>query len=167
MTYTLENFNRMDQTAFTGVLGFIYEHSPWVAEKAWNSRPFFSVSQLHETMVNVVEEAEMDEKLNLLRAHPDLASRVEMTSESVNEQKGVGLDQLSQEENAEFLSLNQAYTKKFEFPFIMAVRGQNKQLIRLAMQERIENTRLAELEMALQEVHKIARFRLDDLINFN
>jgi len=87
-----------------------------------------------------------------------------MTDESVQEQKGAGLDQLSAEEHAEFLDLNKQYTEKFGFPFIIAVKGHNKDSIKAAMKERINNDRDTELNTALKEIYKIARFRLDDLV---
>lgn len=164
MTYTLEDLNQMDQKGFVDAIGSIWEHSPWVSEEAWGSRPFTSFDNLFGTMEKVVDNASMDKKLDLLRAHPDLGGRVKMTDESVQEQKGAGLDQLSKEEHAEFLDLNKQYTDKFGFPFIIAVKGHNKDSIKAAMQERINNDRDQELETALKEIYKIARFRLEDLV---
>ena len=115
-------------------------------------------------MENEVETASMDKKLDLLNAHPDLGGKVKMTDESVSEQKGAGLDQLSEEEHAEFLDLNKQYTDKFGFPFIIAVKGHDKDSIKAAMKERIQNDRETELNTALKEIYKIARFRLDDLV---
>lgn len=164
MSYTLEDLNEMDQKGFVDGIGSIWEHSPWVSEQAWGSRPFTSVDSLFETMEKVVEDAPMERKLALLKAHPDLAGSVKMTDESVSEQKGAGLDQLSQEELDEFLALNTEYTEKFGFPFIIAVKGHDKDSIKAAMQKRVNNDREEELSTALREIYKIARFRLDDLV---
>lgn len=164
MRHSLEDLNRMDQATFTKTLGWVFEHSPWIAEKAWNDRPFTSLNALHQALTKVVEEAPMTEKLNLLRAHPELASREKMAEASVQEQAGAGLDQqLSQEEYEDFIALNQAYSQRFGFPFIMAVRGQTRSSIRAALWKRLGEEPEAELKRALEEVYKIARFRLEDI----
>lgn len=160
---TLETLNQMNQATFTETIGWVFEHSPWIANLAWNKRPFSSLSNLHLTMMKVVEGASIEEKLDLLRKHPDLATRVQMADASVREQAIIGLDRLSQEEYEEFFAFNRAYTMKYGFPFIMAVRGQSNESIRSAMQKRIRNTYNEELEEALCQVYKIASFRLDDL----
>lgn len=164
MAYTFEELNQKDQQGFVEAVGSIWEHSPWVAEQAWNKRPFSNIDELFSTMENEVETAPMQKKLDLLNAHPDLGGKVKMTDESVSEQKGAGLDQLSEEEHAEFLSLNKQYTDKFGFPFIIAVKGHNKDSIKASMKERIDNDRETELNTALREIYKIARFRLEDLV---
>jgi 2-oxo-4-hydroxy-4-carboxy-5-ureidoimidazoline decarboxylase len=160
---TLDALNNMDQATFTGTIGWVFEHSPWIAKQAWNKRPFSSLANLHLTMMNIVEESSIEEKLDILRKHPDLAARVQMADASVREQAGVGLDRLSHEEYEEFLTLNRTYTLKYSFPFIMAVRGQSKDRIRSAIQKRIRNTYNEELEEALCQVYKIAHFRLEDI----
>lgn len=165
MAYTLEELNKKDQQGFINAIGAIWEHSPWVSEQAWEKRPFSSVDELFDAMETEVEKAPMQKKLDLLNAHPDLGGKVKMTDESVQEQKGAGLDQLSAEEHAEFLDLNKQYTDKFGFPFIIAVKGHNKDSIKAAMKDRIENDRDTELNTALREIYKIARFRLDDLVD--
>src|SRR5699024_10589726 len=114
-------------------------HSPWIAEIAWNACPFHSVEELHQTMTSIVAELSMEKKLHLLKAHPDLAARVKMTSESVQEQKGAGLDRLTEQDRGEIIALNNTYTEKFGFPFIMAVRGQSIDLIQTAMKKRVQN----------------------------
>lgn len=164
MTMKLETLNSLDQPAFTEVLGWVFEHSPWVAERTWVKRPFQSVADLHQAMVETVKESTMEEKLALLRAHPDLAARVQMADASVKEQASAGLNQLTKEEHEEFLSLNNAYTSKFQFPFIMAVKGQTKETIRGNMKERVNNDPAEELQEALTQIYKIAFFRLEDFI---
>ncbi|MCM2533041.1 2-oxo-4-hydroxy-4-carboxy-5-ureidoimidazoline decarboxylase [Neobacillus pocheonensis] len=164
MSLNLKKLNELDQIAFTSALGWVFEHSPWVAEKAWLKRPFHSVSELHDKMKNVVNESSMKQKLGLLRAHPDLAARVQMADASVKEQSDAGLDQLSKKEHEEFLSLNETYLTKFAFPFIMAVKGQNKESIQASMKERVKNAPDDELREALEQIYKIAFFRLEDFI---
>src|SRR5699024_1764505 len=110
MSYTLEDLNQKDQKGFVEAIGSIWEHSPWVSEQAWGSKLFSSVDELFNAMENEVETTSMDKKLDLLNAHPDLGGKVKMTEKSVSEQKGAGIDQLSEEEHAEFLDLNKQYT---------------------------------------------------------
>ncbi|MED4455510.1 2-oxo-4-hydroxy-4-carboxy-5-ureidoimidazoline decarboxylase [Metabacillus fastidiosus] len=152
----------MSQEEFVKELGWIFEHSPWIAERAWGAGPFTSAEQLHESMVNVVEHSSLEEKLGLLRAHPDLATRVHMADASVKEQQGVGLDSLGEEEYEEFLSLNDSYKEKFNFPFILAVKGHNKDSIKEAMKTRLNLDKDAELQEALNQIYKIGQFRLED-----
>lgn len=162
---SLDMINQMDRRSFTEALGWIFEHSPWIAERAWVKRPFFRISCLHHVMKSVVNEAAMEEKLALLRAHPDLASRVQMANASIKEQSEAGLDQLTEEEYEDFLTLNKAYTEKFGFPFIMAVRGHNKGSIRESIRKRLQLSPETELLEALCQIYKIACFRLHDLVN--
>jgi 2-oxo-4-hydroxy-4-carboxy-5-ureidoimidazoline decarboxylase len=164
MSWTLDQINQMNQNDFTDALGFIFEKSPWVAEHAWSARPFASVDELHGAMVAIVTGSSPDAIGNLLRAHPDLAAKLEMSEISVKEQRGAGLNELSPEEFQQFTEGNQAYISKFGIPFIMAVRGQNKDSILADMLQRITNTQVTEFERALLEVAKIARFRLLDTI---
>lgn len=154
----------MKKDAFVDTVGWIFEHSPWVAEKAWDSRPFQSRNELFQTMVTIVQNAEKALQLALLKAHPDLGSKLKMSEISQKEQAGVGLDQLSKDEYEVFAALNQQYVKKFGFPFIMAVKGQNKETIFSAMKERVDYRFEAECITALNEVYKIAGFRLNDMI---
>lgn len=164
MTYKLADLNEKSQSDFTDAIGTIYEHSPWIPEEAWNARPFANISDLKDEMIKIVNEADIEKKLDLLRAHPDLGGRVKMTDESVQEQQGAGLDQLTEEEHTEVLSMNEQYTTKFGFPFIIAVKGHDKESIMSEMKKRVSNDREIELSTALEEIYKIAGFRLDDLV---
>nr|WP_028547574.1 urate oxidase [Paenibacillus sp. UNC451MF] len=157
----------MNQNAFIELLGWIFEHSPWVAERAWASKPFNSVVHLHEIMVQMVKAASYEERLALLQAHPDLAGRLQMTVVSQQEQRGAGLDQLSEEEYKVMSSMNRDYTERFGFPFIIAVKGLGKEAIIAAMKERLNNSFAAEYERALTEVARIAGFRLETVFNQN
>ncbi|NOU69348.1 urate oxidase [Paenibacillus sp. LMG 31461] len=164
MKITRKQVNDMSQEAFLAAFGPLFEHSPWVAERAEGSRPFAEIQEMMSALEQEVERASREEQLALLRAHPDLGTRVRMTEHSVQEQSGVGLNQITPEEYEQFLSLNKQYTDRFEFPFIMAVKGQTKDTIREALSHRIQGTPEVELLMALQEVCKIGRFRLADIV---
>jgi OHCU decarboxylase len=164
MKYTLEILNELNLNDWLGALGWVFENSPWVAEYAWRFRPFSSVERLHQIMVRRVEEATKKEQISLIRAHPNLATKLQMSDISQKEQQGVGLDQLSPEEFTAFTECNKTFMKKFKFPFILAVRGQTKETILASMRERIHHTIEDERVMAISEIQKISLFRLKDLI---
>lgn len=154
----------MNKVEFVKAVGGVFEDSPWVAVKVWESLPFSSSAELLQAMATIVQQAEDARKLELLRAHPDLGTRLKMSGVSQKEQAEAGLDQLSKDEFHEFHLLNKQYVEKFGFPFIMAVKGQSKEKILSAMKQRVNNSYEDEYEMAFQEVNKIAKFRLDDII---
>ncbi|GJM80011.1 2-oxo-4-hydroxy-4-carboxy-5-ureidoimidazoline decarboxylase [Paenibacillus timonensis] len=161
---TLTDLNHMDRQRFTEALGGIFEHSPWVAEAAHPSGPFVSVAQLHEVMLESASQADEATRLSLLRAHPDLATRMKVSPLSAAEQQGAGLDSLTNEEYAELSEWNRKYTDKFGFPFILAVRGKSKDEILRSIAERVESSLELERDRAWAEIGKITRFRLEDLI---
>lgn len=165
---TLVGLNTASKEDFTDALGSVFESSPWVAEGAWEARPFSSPAALHEAMVEVVQRAGEERQLGLLRAHPDLAGKAalagELTESSKEEQAGAGLDRLTPEEYARFHALNDAYRGKFGFPFILAVKGHSKESILASFEARLPNDAADERERALDEVAKIARFRLTALL---
>lgn len=158
------DMNQMDKEVFIEKVGWVFEHSPWIAEKAWEGSPFPSLEVLFQTMVTIVQNAEKSQQLVLLRAHPDLGTRLKISEASQKEQAGAGLDKLSKAEFEEFVSLNQKYTEKFSFPFILAVKGHTKDTILNRLRERLDFTYEEELDTALHEVYKIARFRLNEMI---
>lgn len=164
MALTLQEVNELTLEGFVEAFGPLFEHSPWVAERAWSSRPFIAKQDLISSLEREVWRADREEQLALLRAHPDLGTRVRMTDHSVNEQAGAGLNQLSPEEYEQFLQLNKQYTEAFQFPFIMAVKGQTKETIREALSHRIHREMEEEMGKALQEVCKIGRFRLEAVL---
>ncbi len=161
---TLDRLNEASHLEFVEILKDIFEHSPWIPEKAWVYRPFSSLEDLHKKMVLIVNEATYEEKLALIQAHPNLGARLEMSRSSVQEQAGAGLNQLTPEEFEQFSSLNKRYMKKFGFPFILAVKGQTKSDIYYAMQLRENHSVTEEFEIALKQIDKIAFFRLQDLL---
>lgn len=163
MAYTITELNQMTQAEFVTVLGDVFEHTPSIAKQAWHQRPFADVTNLHQTMVTLVEQMSETAQLDLIRAHPDLGSRVHMAAASIQEQTSVGLNRLRPSEYEQFQTLNTTYQTKFGFPFIMAIRGQTKDEILAAFTQRLQNTPASEHQRALLEIQKIARFRLDDL----
>jgi 2-oxo-4-hydroxy-4-carboxy-5-ureidoimidazoline decarboxylase len=168
MAVPLAEINALDAAAFTARLGGIYEHSPWIAQRAWPLRPFASVQGLHAAMQDIVNAAQRSEKLELIRAHPELAGRLAMagqlTDASRSEQSAAGLNRCTPEEFALLQKLNAAYRGKFGFPFIVAVRGLTRAKIIASLQQRLDNTQEQELAACMQEIGRIARFRLQDLI---
>jgi 2-oxo-4-hydroxy-4-carboxy-5-ureidoimidazoline decarboxylase len=168
MQYTLEQLNEMPRDAFEVALSGIFEHSPWVAEKAAVYRPFASVDALYAAMCGIVANAGNERQLALINAHPELAGKAavrgELTAESTREQSGAGLAACSQEEFDTLQRLNRAYRDKFGFPFILAVRGYDRAGIIANFQARVENAREQELRTSLEQIYRIARFRIDDLV---
>ncbi|HQR09759.1 MAG TPA: 2-oxo-4-hydroxy-4-carboxy-5-ureidoimidazoline decarboxylase [Casimicrobiaceae bacterium] len=165
---TLAELNRVDRAAFVNLLGGIFERSPWVAERSFDDRPFAGVGDLHSAMVEAMTRASAGEQRALLQAHPELAgreaSRGELTVESAREQGGAGLDQCSPAELARMAELNRRYRAKFGFPFIVAVRGMDRAAILREFGRRVEHDQATEFAEALQQVAKIARLRLEALI---
>ena len=169
MNTSLDKINRTSWQNFIRLLGGIFEHSPWVAEQAYVQRPFESIEQLHLVMVTAVQQATDERRRELLCSHPELAGKEaetgNLTDDSKREQAGAGLNQCSAEELKKIKSLNRAYMEKFEFPFIIAVTGLDKYQIMAAMEHRLHNTLVDEFATASGEVEKIARIRLDALID--
>lgn len=166
MAVTLDALNGASRASFIAALGALFEHAPWVAERAHARAPFKTVADLFEAMHAAVTQAGRGEQLALLRNHPDLAGKAagKLTAASAAEQGALGLDRLSGEEFARFERLNAAYREKFGFPFIICVRRQTRDAILDAFARRLENSAEAELATALEEVSLIARLRLADQV---
>jgi len=171
---TLSDLNTLDDAAFVAALNGIYEHSPWIAERAAGRRPFATLAALKLALQDVVNEASMDERLALLRAHPELAGKAaiagELTQESTSEQAASGLNLCSADEYARLQELNSDYNDKFGFPFILAVKGPTgRGLTRASIIEtfarRLKNAPADELAEALRQVHRIAEIRLNVLLD--
>ncbi len=148
--------------------GGVFEHSPWVAERAWEKRPFASLAELHEAMLQVVHAADKEEQLALARAHPELAGsearEKTLTLDSTSEQGRLGFTALSKEELLEMAGLNRRYRDKFGFPCIVALRlHATKASVTGEMARRLGNDSAAELENALEQIGHIARGRLEKL----
>jgi 2-oxo-4-hydroxy-4-carboxy-5-ureidoimidazoline decarboxylase len=165
---TLDALNQLSATDFVAALGNVFEHSPWVVGAAAQARPFANLAALRDAMVGLIEAAAPDQRLALIRAHPDLAERVrraaELTVESVAEQDGAGLDRLSEAEFAAFEQLNSAYREKFGFPFILGVRRYTKDSILDVFESRLLNLPEQEEAEALREISRIASLRLAALV---
>lgn len=165
---TIASLNQLEPEKFLTLLGGIYEHSAWVAEKAVAKRPFESRSQLIEIFRAIVDASDDEQKRTLLKAHPDLAGKLaadnQLTPESKNEQAGLGLERLPLETFKRLSALNKAYRSKFGIPFIVCVRlvADVEELLAI-FEKRLELSPPEEFETALNEVHKIAELRLRDL----
>lgn len=164
MSKTIDRLNLMSQEEFVNILGSMFEHTPEIAQKAWNYRPFGDAIALHQKMVEVVKIMSIDEQLALIRSHPDLGSKASMAEASVKEQAGLGLDRLTSQEYNYFQSLNQAYKDKFNFPFIIAVKNHTKASVLGAFERRLQNNIETEIAQAIAEINKIAWFRLLNLV---
>lgn len=161
----------IDRDGFVAEFGGVFEHSPWIAERAYDkgrvALPLLA-RPVHQALCAEFRAASRDERLGVLRAHPDLAGKLaiagELTEESKSEQAGAGLDRLSAEEHTRFTGLNQRYVRDFGFPFIIAVKGHDKDSILAAFETRIGNDPETEFLTACAEVEKIAGFRLSSLL---
>tara|TARA_B100000315_G_scaffold242995_1_gene265872 strand:- start:279 stop:803 length:525 start_codon:yes stop_codon:yes gene_type:complete len=159
--------SQMDRLDFVRVFGGVYEHSPWIAEQVFDKRLVKihnNAVDLHFAMASVVEFADKEQKLLLLRAHPDLAGKLaisgELTEDSTSEQASADLGNCTAEEFAAFQSLNDQYKEKFGFPFILAVRGYHRAEILEIFRQRVDNDADTEFDEALTQVHRIALLRL-------
>jgi 2-oxo-4-hydroxy-4-carboxy-5-ureidoimidazoline decarboxylase len=168
-TNPLAELNRMDRLAFVSSIGWVFEHSPWVAEKAWERRPFADLDALYSAMDAVVQGAPEEKQLALIQAHPDLAGRQaklgQLTDASMREQAQAGLKGLAAELTAELDRQNRAYREKFGFPFIICARLENVSTILAALANRLDHDRETEITLALKEISKIVRLRLMDAIS--
>ena len=165
VSYSIFEINQMDKADFVRLFGSVFEETPKVAEQAWAAMPFQDVADLHQKMVAVVEAGmTSSEKLALIQSHPELGANGKMAAASVQEQAGVGLNQMSTESYQQIRKLNALYQEKFGFPFVMAVKGQTLESIKTALKDRIDQTKEEEMTRSLSEIYKIARFRLNDLI---
>lgn len=161
---TIEDVNAMEAAEFEKTFGDVAEHSPWVARNAAGDRPFVSRESMIRAFNDAVRSASETAQLALVRAHPDLAGKAKLTHDSNREQAQAGLDSLTAEEFARFTHLNELYKSKFDFPFIFAVKGASKQQILASFAERVNNSKEDEFAMALDQVCRIFRFRIEDRV---
>jgi OHCU decarboxylase len=159
--------SQMDRTQFVGHFGSIFEHSPWIAERAFDGElgpANDTASGLHFALRNQFRMASEEERLGVLRAHPDLAGKLaqarRLTDASTSEQASAGLDALTDHERGQFEELNAAYVARFGFPFIIAVRDNTKAMILSAMHTRLGTDRATEFKTACGQVERIALLRL-------
>ncbi len=171
MPHTLEQLNAATPEAALAILDGLYEHSPWIARQALAARPFRSLAHLQDQMRQVLDQADIEAQLALIRAHPELAGRAmlqnSLTAESTNEQDQAGLTHCSPDELARLQQLNTDYNARFGFPFILAVRGArgtglNRQQIIDEFARRLDNPPDVERQEALRNIHRIVEIRLAD-----
>lgn len=160
----LSQLNALNREDFVGIIGSVFEHSPWIAERTWDRRPFADREELHAALCETVDDADETAQLDLIRAHPDLVGRAVLTSESRGEQASANLTGLSQDEIKTFDGYNKRYREKFGFPFVICARLNKKEAILEAFPRRLENSAEQEKETALEEIYKITDLRLKDLI---
>ncbi len=166
-TVTLAALNDASAAEFAATLGFVFEHSPWVAEAAVAQRPFATLAALHDAMTVAVRAAGVEKRLALIRAHPDLADktgRASLTPDSSAGKHSAGLDRLSDDEYTAFHRLNADYREKFGFPFIICVRRHTKDSILRQFERRTANDLVAELDAAIAEIAHITALRLNERI---
>ncbi|WP_426344415.1 allantoate amidohydrolase [Pseudoduganella sp. R-32] len=173
MTTTLTELNSCSPAAYIDHLRGIYEHSPWIPDRAAAQRPFATLAALKQALQGVVTSATEGEQLGLIRAHPELAGKAaiagELTAESTSEQARSGLNLCSAEEFATLHKLNADYNAKFGFPFILAVKGPTgqgltREAVIAAFARRLKNQKADEMAECLRQIHRIAEIRLNDLL---
>ena len=161
---SIDKFNKLSKAEFISIFGNIFEKTEWIAERCYKSKPYNNLDELVSKMMKIFENIEKEKHLEILNSHPDLAVAKKLTDDSKNEQKNANLNQCTDEEFVEFKKLNEEYKKKFGFPFIIAVKGKNKEEILNSFRQRITNNINLEFEEAIKQVKKIANFRLNEII---
>jgi 2-oxo-4-hydroxy-4-carboxy-5-ureidoimidazoline decarboxylase len=165
---SLDALNAADRKTFTTAIGEVMELASWVAEETFAKRPFASIASLYQAMTDAVRHASAERRHALINGHPDLAGKAaregNLTADSTAEQAAAGLDELSDQEFADFHRLNDAYREKFAMPFIVCVRRHGKQSILREFGRRLNNDAAAEQKTALEEIFRIAALRLDQRV---
>jgi urate oxidase / 2-oxo-4-hydroxy-4-carboxy-5-ureidoimidazoline decarboxylase len=159
---SIDDLGRLDRDAFVAEVGFAFESSPWVAEAAWEERPFASAAELHAAMVRAVERSPEERQLALIRAHPELGGGDDLTPASAAEQAFVRLDRLDGHKRGRFREATAAYREKFGFPFVVCVREHGPESILANAEARLGRSPEEERATALEEIAKIAALRLED-----
>lgn len=166
---SLDELNRVGAPSFVAALEDVFEHAPWVAQAVADRRPFATLAALHAAMCAAVRDQAEDRRLDLIRAHPDLAGKAvragELSAHSASEQSSVGLDALSEQEFETFHRLNAAYRDKFGFPFVVCVRRHTRASILGQFERRLRHDRSDEIATAIDEICRIAALRLDERID--
>lgn len=160
----LEEVNALGKGEFVARLGGVFEHSPWIAERAWHKRPFRSLDELHSALLAAL--ASKEEKLQLARAHPELAGSETLTLASTGEQGRLGFNRLSKSELEEMNRLNRSYREKFGFPCIVALRlHADRESVMREMRRRLANDADTELANAIEQIAHITRGRLEKIVH--
>jgi 2-oxo-4-hydroxy-4-carboxy-5-ureidoimidazoline decarboxylase len=167
--FTLQEINEFSQEQFVQALGRLFEGPPWIVEASWHARPFTSLAHLYRFLCEVMYAAPVAAKIALIQSHPDLVGQAALAKtlspESLGEQAAAGLNMLTSEEVVTFTALNQAYYKRFGFPFVICARENQKEGILAGFATRLQNSQEQELMIALAEVAKILSLRLQDLLS--
>ena len=164
----LAELNARSEAGFVAVCGPLFEHSPWIAARTWQRRPFPTLTALHEELLATIQQANRQEQLSLIAAHPDLVGRLaregKLSRSSADEQAAAGLSTLSASEIDLFERCNREYREKFDLPFIICARENKKEAILAAFPARLAHTREQEIAAALVEIGRIAWLRLLDAV---
>ena len=161
---TINNINDLNKSDFLSLFGNVFEKTESVALETFELKPFKDFNDIILKMLNIYEAYGKDKILEILNSHPELAVAKKLTSESKSEQASAKLNECSNDEYEEFKKLNLEYNKKFNFPFIIAVKGKNRIEILESFRKRINNTIETEFEEAKEQVKKIALLRIKDII---
>tara|TARA_B000000477_G_scaffold58096_1_gene48942 strand:- start:170 stop:667 length:498 start_codon:yes stop_codon:yes gene_type:complete len=160
---TIDNINDLNKSDFLSIFGNVFEKTESVAQEAFETKPFKDFEDIINKMLTIYENYKKDKILEILNAHPELAVAKKMTSESISEQASAKLNECSNDEYEEFKKLNIEYKRKFNFPFIIAVKGKDKYEILKNFRQRILNDVESEFLEAKKQVKKIATFRLNEI----
>ena len=160
----IKKINSLDKSEFLSIFGNVFEKSKWISEKVFDKKPFKNLESFVSEIIGIYENSDNKTILEILNLHPELAVEKKLTADSEVEQSKANLKQCTPEEFDEFKKLNIEYKKKFNFPFIIAVKGKNKKEILNYFRERINNSLDAEFLEAKKQVKKIATFRLEEII---
>ena len=163
----INNLNSLSEIEFVSIFGSVFEKSEWIANEAYKLKPFKDAEDLMNKMTNIYENSSKEMIVKIFNLHPKLAIEKKLTNFSSKEQSGAKLDKCTKEELLEFENLNSNYEKKFKFPFIIAVKGKDKNNILNNFRQRIQNDYLIEFNEAKSQVKKIALFRLNEILNNN
>jgi OHCU decarboxylase len=162
---SIDKINQLTKNDFIGIFGNVFEKTYWIADKAFNLKPYKNLNELLSSIIKIYEDSSKEDCLKIFNAHPELAVEKKLTNDSRKEQNAAKLNRCNNEEFNEFQYLNNEYRKKFGFPFIIAVKGKKKEQILTNFRKRIKNEINLEFEETKKQVKKIAYFRLDEIIN--
>ena len=162
----IKKINNLDKSEFLSIFGNVFEKSKWISEKVFDQKPFKNLESFVSEIIGTYENSDNKTILKILNLHPELAVEKKLTANSEAEQNKANLKQCTPEEFDEFKKLNIEYKEKFNFPFIIAVKGKNKNEILVNFRERIQNDLNKEFLEAKNQVKKIASFRLKDILSF-
>ena len=161
---TIEKINNLNKSDFLGIFGNVFEKSDWIAEKVFDLKPFKNNEDIFLKIIGIYENSDKNIILRIFNSHPELVVEKKLTSNSKSEQSNARLNECTNEEYNEFKKLNIDYKKKFNFPFIIAVKGKHKTEILNSFKQRIQNSLDEEFFEAKKQVKKIASLRLEEIL---